>query len=293
MLRLFDRRGLAVLILASWAAVLGCHVRREFSPSEARRLALGVQTLPPGVAYYQVFRGDRLAGWARTEFDTLPGSTGFRIRELLEFQMPGLGSAGPLERSSDEYLGADLNLDSLTRAFVVGHDTTRLVAAVRGDSMVRVQDTSGRVEVIPLDGPVTTSAGWRLRLAADGDARPGDRYAVDLFDPVSAAGLPVDVRVLERRSVAFPDSADTDSLSDEWIAVRMDSVLAWRTRRRAGDLVLDAWVDEDGRLVDGEIEGGLRVRRTAFELAFFRRPWAVDSLSIVDAGDTLRQGEPE
>ena len=56
--------------------------------------------------------------------------------------------------------------------------------------------------------------------------------------------------------------------------MREDTVLAWRTIWSVGQLELDAWVDEDGRMVDGQIEGGLRVERTAFELAFFNRPWA-------------------
>jgi hypothetical protein len=71
--------------------------------------------------------------------------------------------------------------------------------------------------------------------------------------------------------VAFSDSADTDSISGVWIAVRKDTVRAWRVRSGQGDAAREGWIDEDGRLVDGDIFGGLRVERTAFELAFFAR----------------------
>lgn len=288
MRRMSGRGWLAVLVLGSWAAVLAVHVRREFFLSEARRLAIGIRTIPPGAAYYDVFRGDRRVGWARTDIDTLPGSTGFRVRERVEFLAPGLGSGRPIERVADEYLRWDLSLDSLVRSSVVGDDTMRVTVVVAGDSAARVADAAGEVESISLEGPVTTFAGWRLRLAAAGDARPGDRFATSLIDPGAAASPAAEVRVMERRMVAFPDSADTDSVTSAWVAVREDTVLAWRTIWSVGQLELDAWVDEDGRMVDGQIEGGLRVERTAFELAFFNRPWAA---AVADR-DRTREPRP-
>jgi len=47
-----------------------------------------------------------------------------------------------------------------------------------------------------------------------------------------------------------------------------------------GDGAREGWVDEDGRPVDGETFGDLRLERTAFELAFFARGAAA-------GGDTL------
>jgi hypothetical protein len=95
-----------------------------------------------------------------------------------------------------------------------------------------------------------------------------------VFDPVAVGARAEELRVLEAASLAFPDSADTDSISGVWIPVREDTVQAWRVRQVSGDVSRESWVDEDGRLVDGDIFGGLRVERTAFELAFFTRPGA-------------------
>jgi hypothetical protein len=277
------RAGLAVVLLVAWAAALGWQAKRVFFPAEAERLALGVATIPPGVAYYAVFRDDQRAGWGQIEIDTLPGASGFLIRDRVLLDLPSLGVAGRSERASEEYLDSSLNLDSLTHLSVVGNDTASLRAVSEGDSVVLLFDAMGRqTERVPIAEAVTTSSGWRLRLAAAGQAAPGDRYGIVVFDPLAAAARVQDIEILEAASLAFPDSADTDSISGAWISVREDTVEAWRVRSGRGDLERETWIDEDGRLVDGVIFGGLRVERTAFELAFFTRPGvpAPDSATI-------------
>jgi hypothetical protein len=112
-----------------------------------------------------------------------------------------------------------------------------------------------------------------------------------VFDPLTAAVRTLQLDILETSSLTFPDSADTDSISGAWISVSEDTVQAWLVRRRAGDVRQEAWVDEDGRLVDGEIFGGLRVERTAFELAFFNRPGAIAKPEAVS--DSISAGERE
>lgn len=290
---MFDRRALAALILGVWIAALGWHARRELFPSAADRLALGFRTLPPGVAYYAVFSGERRAGWGQTEVDTLPGGTGLRVRERLQVELPGLAATG-LERSSEEYLDAGLHLDSLTRLSIVASDTSRLEVRVLGDTAVSVRfGGSATDEVLALPGPVTTDAGWRLRLAAAGGGDPGDRFRLDVFDPAAGVSRPVELSVLEVGSISFADSADTDSISGEWLSVREDTVSAWRVGQSAGAVTLEAWVDEDGRLVDGDVPGGYRVERTAFELAFFTRPGAGADVASPDRTDDARSGDPE
>lgn len=275
------RAGLAVFILITWGAALGWQAKRVFFPAQAERLALGVAMLPPGVAYYAVYRGELRAGWGQIEIDTLPTASGFIVRDRVILDLPSLGVAGRSERSSEEYLDANLDLDSLTLTSIVGGDTARTRVVSDGDSAVVLFDTTGREAArVPILEPVTTSSGWRLRLAADGQAEPGHRYGVRVFDPLAATTRSQEIRILEASSLAFPDSADTDSISGAWISVREDTVQAWRVRSDHGDVVREAWIDEDGRLVDGEIFGGLRVERTAFELAFFTRPGNVAPDSV-------------
>jgi hypothetical protein len=281
------RAGLAVVLLVAWAAALGWQAKRVFFPAEAERLALGVATIPPGVAYYAVFRDDQRAGWGQIEIDTLPGASGFLVRDRVLLALPSLGVAGRSERASEEYLDSSLNLDSLTHLSVVGNDTASLRAVSEGDSVVLLFDAMGRqTERVPIAEAVTTSSGWRLRLAAAGQAAPGDRYGIVVFDPLAAATRVQDIEILEAASLAFPDSADTDSISGAWISVREDTVEAWRVRSGRGDLARETWIDEDGRLVDGVIFGGLRVERTAFELAFFTRPGAAPDSATIQQEET-------
>ncbi len=270
------KRGVvAVLFLAAWLGALAWQARRVFFPAEAQRLALGVRSLPPGVAYYAVFRDDTRAGWAQVEVDTLPSASGFRVRDRVQLDLPSLGPAGRSERTSEEYLDASLNLDSMILVSVLGADTVRTTAVSVGDSVVHLSDGLGRqTGTVAISEPVTTPAGWRLRLAAGERAETGDTYQATVFDPLAGGARRQEIRVLQTSSLTFPDSADTDSISGIWIPVREDTVLAWRVRTEAGDTALEGWIDEDGRLVDGEIFGGLRVERTAFELAFFTRPGA-------------------
>ena len=280
------RRGfVAVLLLAAWLGALGWQARRVFFPAEAQRLALGVRSLPPGVAYYAVFRDGARAGWAQVEVDTLPSASGFRVRDRVLLDMPSMGLAGRSERTSEEFLDASLNLDSMILVSVLGADTVRTTAVSVGDSVVRLLDESGRqTGTVTITEPLTTPAGWRLRLAAADRAETGETYRVTVLDPLAGGSRRQEIRVLETSSLTFPDSADTDSISGIWIPVREDTVQAWRVRTESGGVVLEGWIDEDGRLVDGEIFGGLRVERTAFELAFFTRPGAPGLGSETDRG---------
>jgi len=275
------RAGLAVILLAAWVAALGWQAKRVFFPAAAERLALGVRSIPPGVAYYSVFRDEGRAGWGQVEIDTLPAASGFLVRDRVLLDLPSLGVAGRSERTSEEYLDSSLNLDSLTFTSIVGDDTASIRVVSDGDSVVRSFDATGRqTSRVPITESVTTSSGWRLRLAAAGQTDTGRRYGVVVFDPLAASARSHEIEILEAASLAFPDSADTDSISGAWISVREDTVQAWRVRSGQGDAARETWIDEDGRLVDGEIFAGLRVERTAFELAFFTRPGSGVSDSV-------------
>lgn len=265
------RRWIGALILIAWALVLGYHARREYFRPEAERLALAARTLPPGVAYYAVYRGRSRAGRAQTEIDTLPAAAGFFVRERIFLNLPGLGS-GESETRTESWYGQGLELDSMRQVSILGSDTARVWAVVSGDSLVRIRSQRGpRTDSssVRSEGALTLASSWPMRLAAGGRARQGDSYSLSVLDPAAGAVRLVDLRVLARGSRAFPDSADTDSLTGEWMAVRQDTVLAWHVSRTVAGTELEAWVDEDGRFVETELAGGLRQERTAFELAFF------------------------
>lgn len=252
---MLTRRVVAVLILALWGGVLGWHARRVLFPGELARLAEAARTLPPGVAYYALYRDGERAGWAQLDLDTLPGATGFKTTRRVVLELPGLGSAGVSEVRTEAWQGASLLLDSLTVQRVTQGDT--VLASFRSPQSPEV--------------PLLLESTWPLRFAADGRARPGDRFAVDLYDPIQGLIRELELSVQEQASRVWPDSADLDSLTGRWFSVREDTVQAWRVIGSTDGTEQEFWVDENGRVLEGPLPGGIRMERTTFEMAFFNR----------------------
>lgn len=270
------------LIVAIWMVALGWNARREFFRPEAARLALGAATLPPGAAYYAVDAADRPAGMVTLQIDTLPARRGFHVSERREIRIPGLGSAGELQVDTDTWLGPGVTLDSLVRRTVRADDTVRVRASVRDDTLRWEGPSDTIVRSLPREAVLQTETSWPLRYAAAGGGAAGESRRITLLDPTAGTVRELELRTREAGRRVFADSADTDPETGDWIVAGRDTVRAWRVEvavpapRRASEEGRSdtggagAWVDEDGRYVETELAGGLRMRRTAFELAFFR-----------------------
>jgi hypothetical protein len=225
-----NRRAVALLVLAAWIAAMAWQVRRVYLQPETARLAAAARGLPPGVVYYAILRGDVRAGWGQTEIDTLPGASGFRVLERFVIRLPGLGPAGESETRTESWLDQTLNLRRFEVVEIRSGDTARLDGEVLGDSLIRLSrtvDERSEGTFMRLPGPVTTAAGWPLRLAASATAQPGDEFAVDLFDPTSWGVREARLRVFERAPLVVPDSADLDSVAGRWFLAGADTVDAW------------------------------------------------------------------
>lgn len=257
-----------------WAGALGWHAKRLYLQPEAERLASAARTLPPGVAYYALFRGGRQIGWARSEIDTLPDGGGFLTRDLLELELDGfgLGSAGGATIRSRAELGPSLSLRSFSLEAEGLLGGLGAQGAVEGDSALVVALRRGSeisVRRLTLEGPVVPATALPLRLAVERESRPGDRFTVRTFDPTGLRPTTRTVEVEERAMMTYPDSAVRDSAGAPWSPARRDTVLAWRLGRELAGRRLDAWVDGDGRLLEVRAGGDLRMTRTAFEIAYF------------------------
>lgn len=262
------RLGLGILLL--WAGTLAWHVKRQYFRPLEEVVALGARTLPPGAAYYAVQRDGRQVGWARSHLDTLPAGGGFLLEDRLEVFLP-LGPERVTVLASEVELGPTLAL----RRFAVESRGAlgRFSASGRasGDTLLLVRvEREGRADSLrlSLDGPVLPSYALAMRLVAGGGLRPGDRVRLPVFDLASLSTRQALVRVLEGGLRSFPDSATVDE-AGRWVPARRDTVRAWLVEREAAGLRLRTWIDEDGRLVEAEMAGGLRLDRTAFELAYY------------------------
>lgn len=271
------RKLIAGAILLAWLGTIGWYAGRLYLRPEAERVARAARTLPPGVAYYAVHRGARQVGWARSRLDTLPGGSGFVLTDLLELDASGLGPGGVARLEARTHLGPALALDSfeVEARGLLGGVSAR--GRVVGDSLLEVT-VAGRADTtrtrLKVDGGIVPATALPLRLAASGTPEPGDRIGFPSFDPLGLRPTTVEVEVRERAMRTFPDSAARDPVTGTWRVARRDTVLAWRVAREVPGLTVEAWVDEDGRILDARVGQGLRLERTAFELAYFGRPGA-------------------
>ncbi len=290
------KRGwLAVAILTVWAATLGFHVKRLYFRPYSDLLAEAARTIPPGTAYYAVFLGDRHVGWAQTEIDTLPAASGFLLRDRLilrESIVPGLD---PLRLESEATLGPTFTLRRFTLTATGVPGIRHVQGEVHGDSLLEVTHRGVGETLtnrIPLDEPIVVAAAWPLRFAARREVETGERFRLDVYDPLAGDRRGVEITVLGEAERTFPDSVT--AIDGRWVAARRDTVHAWEVEQDVSGLRLHAWVDEDGRLLEAALAGGLRLERTAFEFAFFgeRVPDRIPGLTPPGAAG-VRSPEPD
>lgn len=269
------RRAVGTAVVLAWLAVLGWNARRELFRPASELLALGAATLPPGSAYYMLDAGSRPAGMATVIIDTLPGRTGFMVSEQFTISLPGLGAAGRSDVRQETWLDAGVAFDSLHRMIVRGGDTVRVRAYARDDSLRWESPRDTIVHALSAPGVVQTAFSWPLRYAAAGGADDDEIRRLDLLDPATGSLRSFEFSTRSRATRVFADSADTEPATGAWVVAGRDTVVAWWIEPAGGltatsDTAGGTWVDEDGRYIETELAGGLRLRRTAFELAFYR-----------------------
>lgn len=266
------RTAAAVAVLVVWAGVMAWHAKRLYLRPEAERLAAGARTIPPGVAYYAVFDGDRQIGWAQSSIDTLPGSGGFLVQDRLDVELDAFGLPGRARLRSRARLGPGLDLRSFTLRAEGLLGGLSAQGAVEGDSSLVVAVRRGEsvaVRRVPLEGQVMLATALPMRLAAEGTVEPGDRYRIETFDLATMERVTRTVEIEERAMMTYPDSAVRDTAGGPWHPGRRDTVLAWRMSRELAGRRVELWIDSDGRYLEVRTAGGFRLARTSYELAFF------------------------
>ncbi len=265
-----SRGWLVIAVVAAWATTLGWHVKRLYFQPVSELLARAARTIPPGTAYYSVLRDGRAIGWAQTDVDTLPSASGFLLRDRLILREPLGPGLSPLRLQIDATLGPTFSLQrfTLTGEGVPGIRQVR--GEVHGDTVLELElrgDGPSSSRRIPLAEPIVVAAAWPLRFALVREVEPGERFELRIFDPLTGTPRTTRLTVLEQKTRTFPDSVT--AVDGRWVAVRADTVRAWWVEHDMSGISLRAWVDEDGRILEAEAPGGIKLERTAFELAYF------------------------
>lgn len=256
-----SRRGVvAVSVLAAWAAGLGLLLARELNPSAAARLADVALRVTPITTYYMAERGGRHVGFASIAIDTVPHS--LQVTEYLVTE----ADAGV--RNTERFivrLSRGLSLRDYELLTSRGADTIRILGQVV-DSTLIVTSAGVRTNEVPITPPEFAGA-IRATVAVLLDKpRVGATSMLRSIEPATGRTGLRPVRVADESLFVVVDSAIADS-SGRWFAVHRDTVRAWRLIAEEPP-TLDAWVDAQGLIVESRTLDGLKLRRTAFELAF-------------------------
>lgn len=263
---MIGRRTLGGTILALWVGMVGWHVEREYFVPDAARLAEATRHLTPKTHHYVIREDGGTLGTASSRVDTLPDGLVLDERMTATIPLPG----GPDRMTSHGRVEVDRSLRLRHFTFEVESQalTVRSEGEMVGDTLLRVR-TEGdpaRHDEIRLDEPPIFQSIIPIRLAMADDLAEGHHVRVPVLEPGAGEVRPTDVVVDEHRVVALPDSAVRDPETGRWHPTDPDSADVWRVTEHYGDLALERWVDEEGRVVRAETPLGFTMERRPMQL---------------------------
>jgi hypothetical protein len=245
-------RLVAVAIVVCWAAILGTHLWRSWSPAAAASATLLDAASPSeaGVTQRGVFyRGSRI-GFVRERF--LPLDHGARTEQEGRFRLNILGQERELEiaGSANVGTGGELQTFSFRLTTVSGRSPFETVidGRVEGHELVLGVASGGgtRTERRRLDEPVVLPLNLHRSLAVKG-MEPGQTYRIRLFDPMTLTEGEAEIEVMEREVVHWSGREDE----------------AFRVQSRFAGLVTTAWIDAAGEVLKEETPLGWTLLKEA------------------------------
>ncbi|TVP48959.1 MAG: hypothetical protein EA350_02610 [Gemmatimonadales bacterium] len=260
---------MGVLVLVTWVAVAGWHVRREYFAPAMTRLAEATLTLDPGTHFYAIRMAGRTIGTSSSRLDTVP--EGFRLDDLTQLDLVAMGAAGQAVVRTSATLSTTLRLLTFDFALQSAAGSFEATGSVEGDSLltVRIQSDGAPPEEIRFrvaEAPLVSGV-LPIRLAKGGDLRVGRTVRFPVFDPSTVSNRVVEVEVLERGTVMIADSSYLDPATGRWKMARERAVAGWRISERYGGVQVESWIDDDGRILGSTSPMGFALERTEFELA--------------------------
>lgn len=271
-----NRKTIAFVILAVWAAGLALLYRRSSMRTLEQELTEVGMRVSPATYYYTLQQGDRQVGAASSSIDTMRTrvvATDFVRGEIpvgndtlrMEARSQARFTRGMRLRDFVIQAAGDLTPFTLRGVMQEGEEKTlRITAEAKGARPLTTEAVALEPVFVPTMAP--------LPLMLSKKPKVGDSARVSMFDPVSRALHEVTLHIEADSLFLVADSAAFDSTSGRWVKARQDSMRGWRITRRSAPVT--AWVDASGRLLAASEPGGVSMVRTAFELAFDN--WRID-----------------
>lgn len=264
-----NRRNVGRLVLVTWAVALAWLARRELYSGEAAAVALGSARIEPGGAYFAVLARGRQIGQVNITVDTMVDAV--RVTEILTLDLPAGDSTRPLARRTDFVLSRSLQLRGYTAQVFGGGGIDRTDGTVGEDSILTLtafdgepqQTGQGRYLLRP---DAVLAVVLPFRVALGGRFRNGERFVMPVFDALTGTTQPATIRITAESTFVVADSAVWDSVANRWTGVAFDTFPSLRLEYDVANVPTVSWAEAGGTIVAGEIAGGVRLERGAFEM---------------------------
>lgn len=267
----------AVVVLLGWAGGLVALARREYFKGDAQNLAELALRVTPETHFYVVEHEGRQVGYASSAIDTT--GDGFVVRDVFSADLALGGTAHRASAQTTVRLSRTLALRDFELEVKADGSPLSVTGRTEGDSALAYEivsagnDTSRRRQDVK--GPILLPTLVSLAATLGEEPEVGAVRTVTAWDPRSMKSNDFRLRIEAESLFVIPDSATFDSTARRWTVAHTDTVRAWRLAVQGeaaggglGAGGVGGWVDAQGRLVEGVQAGGLRVRRTVFEVAF-------------------------
>ena len=267
-------RPIPILIIGAWILMAGILVKREYFTEDVFWLPGSGRIDTSAVEWWSgLYMNGRKIGYAWSS-RTSQGDTLYRVSTNQLLRLDILGVAQVISVRSESTLNSDFSLRSFSFTYRTDDAVSSLTASgVRGSGPVGTnleiqggvsgrrmrlvvrqgRDTTGREEIIPLQGPIYLEAGPEMLLARNG-IMVGETVRVPIFDPVS-----MQTRSSELRVVAL-DTIEVEGVEKP----------AWRIETDVLGLTATLWVNDEGEELRGEVPMGfitLETIRESYETA--------------------------
>ena len=271
-----SRRGaIAIGVLLLWAIGLGLLARREIFRPHSEQLAEAAMRVNPGAVYFAVLRAGEQIGFASSTIDTT--AKDITAADYMVADLPVGGQVNRAEARSLVSLSRSLRVDSFTVSLETDSVPFAAHGRTLGDSVLLL--ATGDVEHpdtsrVRIEGPILLPTLLPLAVMLGDRPKVGHTTTISVFDPVEQAPKNVKVEITAESLFTLSDSARIDSTARRWVVAHDDTVRAWRLHTDASQ-PFTAWVDEQGRLVQADLPGGLTLERRAYEIAY--ENWKLDT----------------